>query len=158
MTIRAHHAGEMVGGNHLLEPFRFGRALLVALHAEFRGVGFLRQLFAGRVFGLRAVAGLTVHARVLARVFFLGDIGVAGFADFMSSVDNGQCGRFRDRISTVVAVLPEGRRNKERPENEKKDRPQYKDASQPEEMFGVFHAKQCGNPGSTGLEIGKTGT
>ncbi len=61
--------------------------------------------------GLRAMASLAGDSSMFAFGLYLGDICVAGFADFMSGVDDGQCRNLRNGVAAVMSVFSEAMRD-----------------------------------------------
>jgi len=123
---------KMLGRVHLFEPLGLGCALFMALRAQHRCVGLLRDFGTGvaRVLPLGTMAGLAIYTGVFALRLFLGHIHVAGFTSLMSGMNNGQRGHVRDRITAVVAVLPEAGRNEERSKNQEQSYPNHENADQ----------------------------
>src|ERR1051326_5300766 len=97
----------VVGGDDLRECFGLRAVGLVAAGGEDRGVE-LGRLDRGRVvgvFGLGTVAGFAGDHNVLAQLFLIDDIGVAGFADFVAGMGDRAGSGFGDGVAAIVSVL-----------------------------------------------------
>ena len=92
------------------------------------------------MFGLRAVAGLTVDACVFARLLDLENVGVAAFACFMPRVDDGQRSDFGNGVSAIVSVLAETLRDEPGSERQEQGNSSNEDGRDSDEMFYVLKA------------------
>ena len=113
----------MFGRDDRGKPFWLGGVGFMAASAENRGIG--HNGFYGRgvlgMFGLRTVAGLAIDVRVFAGRLNSKDIGMAGFAGFVTGVDDGESGNFGHGVGAVVAVLTEAFRDEPCAEAEKEN-------------------------------------
>ena len=89
---------------------------------------------------LRAVAGLAVDAGVLAGFLHFKDIGVAGFAGFVSGVNDGECGDFGNGVGSIVTVLTEAFGDEPGSEAEEEGYTHQEDRGDTDEVFRVFEA------------------
>lgn len=107
VTRVAKHSLRVRDGIDLGKPFRLGGVLFVAPPAE---VGDVRQLggiaaFSLHMFGLRTVAGLASHPRMLSRVMNFGFSIVAEGALASTRIGNRRRGNHVQRSRPVVSVL-----------------------------------------------------
>jgi len=87
----AGDAAGVVRGNDLRESFRLGAVGFVAASADDGGVEF-RRLDGGwvvGVLGLGSVAGFAGDDDVLAELFLIDNVGVAGLANVVSGMGDG---------------------------------------------------------------------
>lgn len=130
----------VIGGDDLGESFGLGAVGFVAASAEDRGVQFGR-LDRGRVvgvFGLGSVAGFAGDHNVLAQLFLIDDIGVAGFADFVAGMGDGAGSGFRDGVAAVVAVVAETVRHDGGAQQDEGDQSDHHHSGQTDQVFRVF--------------------
>jgi len=108
VTSVANHALGVRDGIHLGKPFRLGGVFFMAATAEVGYVGQLGHVGDGivNVFGQRAVACLTMHIRMLARVMNLRLLVVAEGALASASIGDGERGDHVERTRPVVSIFP----------------------------------------------------
>ena len=86
----------------------------------------------------RSMAGLARNDNMLALLFLINNIGVAGFANIVTR----ECSRpgrdLRDGIAPVVAVLSKTARNDSSTQHNKRHQGDCHDCGQPDEVFRVF--------------------
>jgi hypothetical protein len=92
------------------------------------------------MFQLRTMAGLAIDAGVLTGFFDFEDVRVAGFAGFVTGMNDGQSGDFSDSIGAVMAILSKAFRNEPGTEAEKEGSSYQKDRGDPNQVLGVFEA------------------
>ena len=99
----------MFGGDHLGEPFGFGRILLMAAAAEVGdvGEGGLERAGIVGVFGLGTVAGFARDVGVFAGRAFLGGVFMAQHTGVLTGESDGMLADGGQGAGTVVAVLAE---------------------------------------------------
>lgn len=81
----------------------------MAAGAEYGGIELAR--FRGRrvvrVHGQRSVARFAIHMPMLAILFLIEDVNMAGFAALVAGEFDGSDGNFRYRVPAIVPVLSE---------------------------------------------------
>ena len=139
----------VISSDYLRESFRLGAVGLVAAGAEDRGVE-LGRLDRGRVvgvFGLGSVAGFAGDHNVLAQLFLIDDIGVAGFTDFVAGVGDGAGSGFGYGVAAIVSVLAETVGHDGGAEHYERDHCDYHHGGKTEQVFGVFEQVVCPGDG-----------
>lgn len=109
-------AGDTSGvicGYHLGEVLRFGAVGLVTAGAQDGRVELRRRNGRGVVgmFGQGTVASLASDYDMLASLFLIHNVGMAGFACVMAGKGNWPGCDLRDGRSAIVPILPEAARN-----------------------------------------------
>jgi len=139
----------MVGGSNLREVFRLGCVRLVTAHAEYRRVE-LRRLHRGRivgVLGLGSMAGLAIDVGMLAALFLVEHVGMAGLASFMACEVDRPRGDFRHGVPAVVPVLSKAFWHQKAAHDQEQQCAQGKNCRQSKKVPGIFeslHAGACG--------------
>jgi len=136
-------AGEpsrVIGGCHLGESLGFGAVGFVASGANHGGVEF-RRLDRGGIVGVpgqSSVAGFAGNDQVAAQLFLIDDVGVAGFADFVSGVGDGAARDLSDGVTAIVSVLAEAVGDNGGAEDEEGHQCDHHDSGEPDEVFDVL--------------------
>ena len=142
----AGQSGGVVGGSDLRETFRLGRVRFVALYTEHRRVE-LGRLHRGRIVGMlgeRAVAGLTIDVRVLAVLFLVEDVGMAGLTSLMAREVDGAGSDLGHRGPAVVPVLSKTFWNQESADDQEQEDARDKYRGQSEKVSGIFESLHSG--------------
>ena len=139
----AGFAGKAVGvvdRDNLREVSGLGRIRLVAADAEDRGIKPGRGQGSGiiRVPGQRPMAGFAIHVSVLATLFLVEDIGMAGFTGLMAGEIEWPGGDFGQRIAAIVSVLSETAGHHKASDNQKQDYARDEQSCQSEQMSRIF--------------------
>ena len=108
VTSVANHALGVRDAIHLGEAFRLGGVFFMAAPAEVGYVGQFRHVggWIVSVCGQRAMAGFTMHIRMLAAVMDFGFLVVAGGALASAGIGNGERGDHVKRTRPVVSIFP----------------------------------------------------
>ena len=107
MASVASKTSSVIGSDDLGKCLGLGAVGFVAAGAEDRGIELWRLDGGGVVGvpGLGSVAGFAGDDDVLAELFLIDDVGVAGFAKVVPGVRNGAGSGFRDGVPAIVPVL-----------------------------------------------------
>ena len=136
----AHYAAGMIGADHLREILRFGNVCFMAAGTDHARIRQLRH-HGSWIFGMLGkwtVAGLTVDARMFARLLQIRHIAVAILTGLMTSIGQGFIGKFGQGVAAIVAILSKALWNEVRPDQQQYRSHQNKRYRQPDEVFGVF--------------------
>ena len=112
----------------------------MAARADHRGIGQLRH-HGSRildVLGERAVAGLAVDARVLARLLHGHLVAVAVFTGLVTGIVHWFGGKLGQRIAAIVAILSKALGNKVCPNQNEHQQHHREHYRQPDQMFGIL--------------------
>lgn len=88
--------------------------------------------------GQRSMASLARNDHMLALLFLICDVGVAGLANIVAGKGCRPGCDLRDRRAPVVAVLSKTARNDSSPQHDKRDQGDCHDCGQPDEVFCVL--------------------
>jgi hypothetical protein len=135
----------VIRGDDLRESFGLGAVGFVAARTKDRGVE-LGRLNRGRVvgvFGLGSVAGFAGDHNVLTQLFLIDDIGVAGFAHFVTCVGGRPGSGFRNGVAAIVPVLAETVGHNGGAEHYERDHCDYHHSGKTDQVFGVFEQVVC---------------
>jgi hypothetical protein len=95
--------------------------------------------------GLRAVASLASDSGMFAFGLYVKDVCVAGFAGFVSGVNDGQGGSLRDCVAAIMSIFPKAARDGKGSNAEEGQGPQHKQGCNAEQMFSVLHDRDKRN-------------
>jgi hypothetical protein len=89
------------------------------------------------MFGQRPMAGLAVDLCMCAGLFLFQDIAVTDFAGLMTGKPGRMRRNLRNRVPTVMPILPKALRNKKSACQKEKQSPEDKDRGKAEKMSGM---------------------
>ena len=90
------------------------------------------------VFGLGSVAGFARNDNVLALLFLVNDVGMAGFTSIMTGEGYRPGCDLGDRSTAIVAVLPKTARYDGGAQDNERNQCNRHDDGEPDEMLGVL--------------------
>jgi len=130
----------MIRGRNLGEGFGLGAVGLVAAGADDCGVELRRRHGCGIVgmLGLGSVAGLARDHYMLALLFLIDHVGVAGLTRLMAGEGDGSSGRLGDGSATIVSVLAKAAWNDCGAQDDKGNHCDRDDRGEPDEVFNVL--------------------
>ncbi len=130
----------VVRRGHLRKALRLGAVGLVTAGAHDGRVQFLGLHRSGIVgmFGESSVAGFASHNHMLAKLFLIHDVGMAGLASLVTGKRNWPGGDLADRVATVVSVLPKTMRYDSGPQHYECHQRYCHDGCQPNQVFDVL--------------------
>ena len=150
MTGVAGNALGVIGGDDLGEGFGFGAVGFVAAGADDSCVE-LGRLHGSRivgVFGLGSMTGFAGDDDVSAEFLLIDDIGVAGLAGIVSSVNDGAGGDFGDGCAAIVSVLPKTVGDDDGAQADEGNQGDCHDCREPDEMFNILEQVVRRTPGA----------
>lgn len=130
----------MIGADDLGKIFGLGAVGLVATGAEDDRVELGRLDGCGiiRVPGLRAVTSFARNHDMPAQFLLIDDVGMAGFADFVSSVGDGARGSLSDGVRAVMSVLSKTVGHDGGAQEDEGDQSDHHDGGQTDQVFRIF--------------------
>jgi hypothetical protein len=94
--------------------------------------------------GQGSVAGLAIDVGVLAVLFLVEDVGMAGLASLMASEIDGPGGGFGHRVPAVMPVLSEAFWDQEEADDQEQEDARDKNCCQTEKVSGIFEGMHGG--------------
>ena len=138
-SIAGKPSGVLCRGN-LRKAFRFSAVGLVTAGTQDCRIQLLGQHRTGivRMLRQRPVAGFARYNHMLAKLFLLHDVGVAGFTGLVPGKRNRPGRDLAYRRASIVAVLPKTVRYDGGPQDHESQDPNHHDDCQPNEVFDVL--------------------
>jgi hypothetical protein len=130
----------VIGSSDLGKSFRLGAVGLVAARADDGGIEF-RRLDGSRIVGvpgLRAVTGFAGDYDMLAQLFLIDHLGVAGLANIVSGVSDRALRDFLDRIGAVMTVLTKRTGHDGGTQDSESNQGDGHDCGEPDQVFDIF--------------------
>ena len=134
------HASGVIGSGNLGEGFGLGAIGFVATAAEDEGVE-LRGSHGGGIVGvagLGSMAGFAGNDHMLALLFLIHYVGVAGFAGVVAGEGDGAGGDLGDGCAPIVTVLAKGAGHDGGAQDDECHQRDQHHGGEPDEMFDVL--------------------